>query len=188
MRLSLLGTSLLGLALLVTACGQSTPRPQEAELRQTPAPAPVWVMHSTTLYLPASIIEQRVSAPVAGEYIKDLDARALSEFSEQPEQNGVSGAVVVMVKPGGQARVWLATGGPMEPAAQTAIEKALAEVPPPKVVGGPVVFGLLFSAWGGGTPPVGLPMPTPAAWHILSGDAGGRVMDDRYYEEAWALR
>jgi hypothetical protein len=107
---------------------------------------------------------------------------------ELPAQEGVSGAVEVMVKPDRQARVWLATGAPMEPETQAAIEKALAEAPPPEVVGGPVVFGLLFSAWGGGTPPAGLPMPTPEAWNALSGDAGGRVMDDRFYEEAWGLR
>ncbi|MNT12728.1 hypothetical protein D3C72_1476680 [compost metagenome] len=188
MRLSLLGPSLLGLALLTAACGQSTPAPQEAELRQTPAPDPAWTMHSITLYLPAPIIEQRASAQVLGDYIWDLRARALSEFSKPSAQEGVSGAVVVMVKPGRQARVWLATGAPMEPEIQAAIERALAEIAPPEVADGPVVFGLLFSAWGGGAPPDGLPMPIPEAWRVVSGHEGGRVMDDGYYEEVWALR
>ncbi|WP_436355962.1 hypothetical protein [Brevundimonas sp. CEF1] len=180
--------SLLGLVLLTTACGPSNPAPRDSELRQTPAPTPAWTMHSITLYLPTPVIEQRVPTAVLGDYIKDLRARASNAFMELPAQEGVSGAVVVMVKPGRQARVWLATGAPMEPEMQAAIEKALAEAPPPEVVGGPVVFGLLFSAWGGGTPPAGLPMPTPEAWNALSGDAGDWVMDDRFYEEAWGLR
>lgn len=180
--------SLLGLVLLTAACGPSNPAPQESELRQTPAPAPAWTMHNTTLYLPAPIIEQRVPATVLGGYIKEIGTRASAEFTELSVQGGVSGAIVVMVKPGRLARVWLATGTPMEPQTQAAIEKALAEVGPPEVVGGPVVFGLMFSAWGGGAPPAGLPMPTPEAWHVVSGHEGGRVMDDGYYEDVWALQ
>lgn len=145
-------------------------------------------MHSTTLYLPAPTIEQRVPATILGGYINDMRTRASAEFTELPAQEGVSGAVVVMVKPGRQSRVWLATGAPMEPETQAAIERALAEIAPPEVADGPVVFGLLFSAWGGGAPPDGLPMPIPEAWRVVSGHEGGRVMDDSYYEDVWNLR
>jgi len=184
-RLMIVRMSLLGLALLAAACEQSTSAPQEGELRQTHASAPAWTMHSTTLYLPAPIIEQRVPATVLGGYIQDMRTRASVEFSGLPAQRGVSGAVVVMVQPGRQARVWLATGAPMPTETRSAIEKALAEVAPPEVVGGPVVFGLLFSAWGGGAPPEGMPMPIPATWRAVSGHAEGRVMDDDYYAEVW---
>lgn len=178
--------ALLGLAVLMTACGPSEPGPPATELRQTPAPAPAWTMHSITLYLPAPVIERRISSGVLAEYIRELQTRASTEFASRPVQRGVSGAVVVMVKPGGKARAWIATGEPIESNIRAEIETAMAAIAPPEVTGGPVVFGLLFSAWGGGEPPPGLPMPTPDSWKVLSAD-GGRLMDDRFYEEAWAL-
>jgi hypothetical protein len=64
--------SLLGLVMLMTACGPSNPAPRDSELRQTPA----WTMHSITLYLPTPVIEQRVPTAVLGDYIKDLRVRA----------------------------------------------------------------------------------------------------------------
>jgi hypothetical protein len=178
----------MGLALLLAACGPSTSEPQKNELRQTPAmpPAPAWATDSVTLYLPDTVIEDRISAQALGAYIRELQAAALEVFTTSPAPSGKSGALVVMVKPGRVARSWIVTGDAIEPAFRTKIDTAMAAVIPPEVVGGPVVFGLLFSAWGGGMPPNGMPMPIPESWDGLSA-LGPRVMDDRFYEDVWNL-
>ncbi|HAJ04384.1 MULTISPECIES: hypothetical protein [unclassified Brevundimonas] len=142
-------------------------------------------MHSVTLYLPGEVIEPRVPAGILATYVEALKESASTEFSAQSHA-GVSGVIIVMIKPGQGARSWIVTGTPIQAEVLAPIEEGLEAVVPPDVSGGPVVFGLVFSAWGGGEPPPGMPMPIPENWDVLSGPEG-RLMDDAFFNEVWML-
>lgn len=172
--------------LLMGACDATPVRdPQGDDFRKTPVPGPAWSMHSVTLYLPDDVLEPRIPAITLASYIESLKERAATGFSAHSHP-GVSGVLIVMIKPGQEARSWIVTGTPVQTEIQASIEQALEAVAVPDVSGGPVVFGLLFSAWGGGKPPPGMPMPVPESWQVLSGPEG-RLMDDAFFNEAWAL-
>ncbi|MBB5661068.1 hypothetical protein [Brevundimonas halotolerans] len=142
-------------------------------------------MHSITLYLPGEVIEPRVPAGILATYVGALKERATIEFSAHSHA-GVSGVIVVMIKPGQESRSWLVTGTPVQTEIRDSIEQAFEAVVAPNVSGGPVVFGLVFSAWGGGEPPPGMPMPIPESWNVLSGPEG-RLMDDAFFNEVGML-
>jgi len=142
-------------------------------------------MHSITLYLPGEVIEPRVPAGILATYVGALKERATIEFSAHSHA-GVSGVIVVMIKPGQESRSWLVTGTPVQTEIRDSIEQAFEAVVAPNVSGGPVVFGLVFSAWGGGESPPGMPMPIPESWNVLSGPEG-RLMDDAFFNEVGML-
>ncbi|MDP3379619.1 MAG: hypothetical protein Q8S53_14740 [Brevundimonas sp.] len=142
-------------------------------------------MHSVTLYLPAEVIEPRVPVNVLGSYVEALKETAATGFSDHPDA-GVSGVIIVMIMPGQEARSWIVTGTPIQTEILEPIERGLEAVAAPDVSGGPVVFGLVFSAWGGGRLPLGMPMPIPESWNVLSGPEG-RLMDDAFFNEVWML-
>lgn len=179
--------ALLVLVWLLGSCSSPESAPPQNELKQTPVPIPVWRMHSVTLYLPPPMIDQRISATALSDYIKALRARAPGAFAEHSPQPPVNGAVVVMIRPGRQSRVWMATDAPMRPQVQADIEAALAGIEPPATTGGPVVFGLLFSAWGADMPPEGVVAPVPESWRTLTDGLHPRAMDDTFFEEVWRL-
>lgn len=158
---------------------------QGNDSRTGPVPGPAWTMHSIALYLPGEAIEPRVPAGVLAGYVEALKERATIEFSAHSHA-GVSGVIVVMIKPGQEARSWIVTGTPIATEILAPIEQGLEAVVPPDVSGGPVVFGLVFSAWGGGELPPGMPMPIPESWNVLSGPEG-RLMDDAFFNEVWML-
>ena len=172
--------------LLMGACDAAPARDARGDdLQKSSIPGPTWVMHSITLYLPGEVIEPRVPAGTLASYIEALKEKATSAFSGHSHA-GVSGVAIVMIRPGQEARSWIVTGTPIQPEIREAIEQGLETVKAPDVSGGPVVFGLVFSAWGGGEPPPGMPMPVPESWQVLSGPEG-RLMDDAFFNEAWNL-
>lgn len=172
--------------LLIGACDATPDRDSRGDdFRKSPVPGPAWTMHSVTLYLPGEVIEPRVPAGILATYVKALKERASTEFSAQSHA-GVSGVIIVMIKPGQEARSWTVTGAPIATEILTPIEQGLEAVAAPDVSGGPVVFGLVFSAWGGGRLPLGMPMPIPESWNVLSGPEG-RLMDDAFFNEVWML-
>ena len=175
------------LSLLLMGACDATPvqNPQGDDFRKSPVPGPAWAMHSITLYLPGEVIEPRVPANTLAGYIEALKGRAATGFSAHSHA-GVSGVIIVMIKPGQEARSWIVTGTPIQTEIRESLEQSLEAVKAPDVPGGPVVFGLVFSAWGGGTLPPGMPMPVPESWQVLSGPEGG-LMDDAFFNEAWAL-
>jgi hypothetical protein len=169
-------------AVLCAALGLAGTMPAQAE---TPG---VYEFRSITLYLPQGVIAERLpETRVLADYILALSAKADATFVATERKHGVSGALVVVVKPGKRSRAWVVTGRPALPAAfVTALEEALGEVAAPET-SGIVAFGLIFDGWGGGAPPTtgrGLEMPLPDSWVEALGPDGA-FLDDKLILKVW---
>ena len=112
-----------------------------------------FVSTSLTLYQPDAALRTRIGNDVAplGSYVLALTTIADRAFSSVPHAPGVTGSIVVAVKPGGLSRFWLVLGNNELPKGlQEALLKELASVKPLAVNNGPVAFAINFDAWGGG--------------------------------------
>lgn len=144
-----------------------------------------WTMTSITLYLPDFIVGERVPVPELAAYIERLKVEAADAFANQTATAGVTGTIIFIVQSDGQSRVWIVSGEPaLDAAVSNIIAARLANVPTPRVSGGPVAVGLNFDAWGGGAPPSGMPMPIPESWRRLIPEGGVR-MDDDFLAKVW---
>jgi hypothetical protein len=171
------------LALALGAC-EGPAAADGPALAQTPAPAG-WRMSSVTLYLPDSVFEERISSADLADYIKRLRAEAAAAFASRSIGPGASGAVVFIIQPDGQSRLWLVSGEPaVDAAISEVVIRRLETVPAPRPKGGPVAAALIFDLWGGGAPPPGMPMPLPESWRRLIPE-GGMRMDDDFLDKAW---
>jgi hypothetical protein len=137
-----------------------------AEAPAADAP-PVFDTTGVDLYLPQKVMAQRVSVDDMATYTKALQAAAEDYFTSQKDPWKEDLAIVVAVKPGPQARVWLVSWVLPDPNDRlAALRDKLAAIPPPPVTGGPVAFCIdVAIAGGNGKPPstAGSP-PMPKEW------------------------
>ncbi|MEQ1820576.1 MAG: hypothetical protein ABL871_18390 [Terricaulis sp.] len=143
------------------------------------------VLISLTLYLPPEITEARLPDPqVLATYTQALTDAANETLAARPPHIGTSGTLIVVVKPGSRSRAWVVTGGEGLPHEMvSAAESALQAVPAPSV-SGPIMLGIMFDAWGGGTPPANMPYPLPQEWIEALPPEGGQI-DDALIMRVW---
>ena len=169
---------------LLAACGAEPAPPEKPALVQSVA-APGWVLVDSTLYLPISLIDQRIEAAPLADYMKRVRDEAIAFFAEQPQGEGASGSVVFIVQPGGQARIGIVTGEPELPELnRSALAERLMKLTPPAVTGGPIMASLNFDVWGGGGRPANHPTPLPETWSRLMPEGGGYI-NDAFIQKVW---
>lgn len=119
-------------------------------------------------------------------YVSQISASLAAQFAAAPPQPGVSAALVVGVKPGGAVRTWVVPrAGSLSPALTAQIQSAAQEVPPVAVQSGPIVFALIFNAWGGAVPTADTQrrVPVPAEW--THGASGAETVPDGVFARIW---
>jgi hypothetical protein len=145
---------------------------------------------SIALYQPDDVLRDRVGTDARdfARYLKALEAAAESSFASLSNADGVTGSIVVALKPGGLARFWLVLGDNKLPLGlrETLLE-GLASITPISVTNGPVAAALNFDAWGGGQPILGPGevIPIPEEWrNALVGSPPG-VLPDAPLKAIW---
>lgn len=160
--------------------GDKAPGASSAE-----APAEAWVGKDVVLYLPDPVMKARVEVSALSPYVNAATAAAEAAVRAAPVQPGVSGMLLLMVKPGGRAKAWVVTGDPgLKPETVAAIVKAVEALPGPAVHGGPILVGVGFEAWGGGAAPAGASPPIPREWYAYFPKDGG-LLDDAFMARVW---
>ncbi len=152
-----------------------------------PATGP-FQMQSIVLYQPNSVLVARLgnAAPLAA-YIGQVEASVSAVIAAAPPQPGVTAAIVIGVKPGGQSRAWIVQpGDSLSPALVSQIESAAEGVLPVPVNGGPIAFAMIFNAWGCGPPITNAThqVPMPKEW--LSGaPTAPETVPDGVFARIW---
>ncbi|NWE50860.1 hypothetical protein [Brevundimonas sp. P7753] len=180
MKTAAIASIMAGLAVMGLAACNREPSPVAAE-----APAEAWVGKDVVLYLPDPVMKARVEVSALSPYVNAAAIAAEGAVRAAPVQPGASGMLLLMVKPGGQAKAWVVTGDPA-PSAETisAMIKAVEAVPAPAVREGPILVGVGFEAWGGGAPPAGASPPIPRDWYSYFSKDGGQL-DDAFMARVW---
>jgi len=144
-----------------------------------------FALTSIALYLPEQALEERgPSAAVLSAYIEALIAQAKTALAAAPKQRGVSGSIVVGLKPPAQSRVWIMASNAGAQTALTALLKASLEATSPPAVKNWNAFALNFNAWGGG-PAVASTLPVPDEWRRALDAQGGGMLPDSALSAIW---
>lgn len=140
------------------------------------------------LYQPNAMLVARLgpngARPLAS-YISQLNTSLAAQFATAPPGPGVTAALVVGVKPGGAVRSWVVLrAGTLSPALTAQIQSAAQAVPPVAVQQGPIVFAVVFNAWGG-APSANTQnlAPVPAEWS--RGASGAETVPDGVFARIW---
>jgi hypothetical protein len=148
---------------------------------------PPFTMTSLALYQPEEMLPIRFGGDVGplADYVEALVAAADRTFAGAKRGTGVSGALVVALRPGRRSKVWLALGdNRLDDELRRALIAALEAVPPVEVHGGPFAFNLNFEAWGGGTPATSPESPLAIAPEWRGVKVSG-VMPDAVLDVLW---
>jgi hypothetical protein len=138
---------------------------------------------SVSLYQPDSILTARLGrdASVLAAYINAVKEQAAESFASLSQSEGVTGAIVVAVKPLHHSRLWLVLGGNNLPAPlQGQLKSRIESVPTPDVQDGPIAFAINFTFVGGGQPVINQerPIPIPQEWlDAMKGSSPGILPD-----------
>jgi len=146
-----------------------------------------FVVSGLVLYQPNNMLAFRIrnDARAFANYLGQVEARETALFAQAGPHRGVSGAIVIAIKPGGQSRAWLVLGPNVQLDPTPAHIKAEAEaVPPLPVQAGPIAVAILFKAWGGGLPVTDAahPAPIPLEW---AGAAAPEMVPDGPLARIW---
>ncbi len=146
-------------------------------------PAPAFALASAVLYQPGEAMLRRgLPADVLAGYMKSLVAKADEVLGGSPPTAGVSGALVVALKPPARSRLWIMAGDKArEPELASLLKGPLESAPSPSVTGF-IAFAINFDAWGGGRRLV-FPMPIPDEWRRAMSHSG--VLPDDVLKVIW---
>jgi hypothetical protein len=117
---------------------------------------------------PDSVLRERLSSvDNLVEYIKQIEAAAKESFQVATELKATNGAIVVAVRPGHKAKVWLMSSEYDFPKrVSDDFQTRFSKIQPASVRIGPIAFALLFTIKGGGKPLKSIDnmMPVPQEW------------------------
>lgn len=116
-------------------------------------------------------------------YLQALQLHAASALESTLLRPATGGFLVLALRPGGGVRGWLDMDLPLPAPLQTLLLAALQATPAPGVHGGPVVFALKASLWGGRLTPRAAPAPTE--WREAARQAGRRLPLDELLQAVW---
>lgn len=154
-----------------------------------PVAAGPYQMRSVVLYQPNAMLVARLGpgGPMQlANYIGRINAGLSGVFAKAAVQPGLTAALVVGVKPGGAVRSWIvARPDTIDPALAAQIQAAAAAATPIAVQNGPLVFAIVFNAWGGGAPITDAqhPVPMPPEW--TQGASGPELVPDGVFARIW---
>ena len=144
-------------------------------------------MDTLILYQPDKILKERLAtdASLLADYALRVEAEANKVLAMEEPQKGVSGAIVIAIKPGEQSRIWLVLGENTFPETlkETLLEKlsAIEAIPVKK---GPIAIGLKFDAWGGGKP-LEESHPIPNEWKEAVKNESAHIFPDTPLAVLW---
>jgi hypothetical protein len=137
--------------------------------------------YHVALYQPDDVLQARVGVVAAlTNYIEQLRGICTEYFATTTTPETLH--IVVAVRPGKRARVWLVSSTRREPEAQREpLRKQLEAIPPCEVHGGPIAFAISAKLAGGdGQIPKEDRTPIPKEWQdavTATGREGGPVPD-----------
>ncbi len=118
-------------------------------------------------------------------YLDRLQDVAKQRFAAVKGQPGVSGSIVIAVKPGGKRRIWVMSPASIAPAIRSSIEAALMAQPQSMDLKGVFLIAINFDAWGGGENwPPNAPGPLPPEWERQI-PPEGVMLDDAFLLKVW---
>ena len=166
--------------LLLCCCALAVPK---GLLAQPGTPAPTLQRFGVVLLLPDAQMQERVqSIDAMATYLKAVEA-AVGQVTAQPGWAPNAGFVVLVVRPGPEARVWWDWQQPLPATQQQALTDAVAAVPPFVARRGPVVVALKLG-WGGAPEPQRR-APAPPEWKAVAQAAGRALPLDDLVLAAW---
>ncbi|TDM05917.1 MAG: hypothetical protein C4K60_14615 [Ideonella sp. MAG2] len=169
------------IVLFLCCCSWSVPHGLQA---QTAAALPLQ-RFGVVLLLPDAQMQDRVqSIDAMATYLKAVEA-AVARVTAQPGWAPNAGFVVLVVRPGPEARVWWDWQQALPAAQQQALTDAVAAVPPFVARRGPVVVALKLG-WGGATEPQRR-APAPPEWKAVAQAAGRALPLDDLVLAAWPM-
>jgi len=128
----------------------------------------VFKVDSVVMYQPESVARDRVGdAGALKDYEGRLERDLRVSLAAGPRGKGFSAALVVAVRPGAGAHVWLVSKAAVPADLAGRLTAAAQGEPAVDVRGGPIAFAVVFDAFGGGGPKVvdkQHPLPIPEAW------------------------
>ena len=140
---------------------------------------------SISLYLPDQAMKDRGPEPAELQlYVASLVDHAKAILTAAPAQPGVTGAIVVGLKPPGRSRIWLWSNDKTRQHGLSTLLKAPLEALPGPFVSGWNAFALNFKAWGGDNSPA-VQMPVPDEWSLALRSQGGGMLPDDALQAVW---
>jgi hypothetical protein len=141
--------------------------------------------HNVVLLQSSAVLEARVSSVDAmAAYIRAVEAAAAQAVRAGASQRPAAGFIVIAVRPGPQARVWLDFDAP-PPSFDTsrALVAHIAAVKPFEVRDGPVVFALKVGLWDAFESK--RVAPSPVEWKAAKNKSGQQLEIDALIEQVW---
>ncbi len=140
------------------------------------------------LYQSDEVLRDRVPGGPSrlGSYVHEISHALREALTAETAGAGFSGALVVMLRPGAQARHWLVAPTPLATVEQR-VRQALSSRPSPPVQNGALAFAVRFDAWGGGAAPALADgeLPTPEEWKAALGGPARYPMQDADLVKVW---
>ncbi len=144
-----------------------------------------FTLAAVSLYLSDQAMKDRGPSPEELKaYIATLVEHANAVLAAAPAQAGVTGAVVVGLKPPSRSRIWLWSNDKTRQHGLSTLLKAPLEALPAPFVSGWNAFALNFKAWGGDMSPVPQ-MPIPDYWNLALRSQGGGMIPDDALQAVW---
>lgn len=164
---------------ILCCCCLGAPRGLQAQT----ATAPALQRFGVVLLLPDAQMQERVqSIDALASYLKAVEA-AVAGVTAQPGWEANAGFVVLVVRPGPEARAWWDMQQPVAAAQQQALTAAVTAVTPFVARRGPVVVALKLG-WGGAPEPQRR-APAPPEWKAIAKAAGRALPLDDLVLAAW---
>jgi hypothetical protein len=142
--------------------------------------------HNVVLLQGSAVLEARVaSVDAMAEYIRAVEAAARDAVRAGGSQRPAAGFIVIALRPGPQARVWLDFDAP-PPSFDTsrALVAKISAVKPFEVREGPVVFALKVGLWDAFESK--RLAPSPAEWKAATRKSGQQQLEiDALIEQVW---
>ena len=139
-------------------------------------------MKGVVLLQPESVLQERISALTLAPFIHSINETATAVLAGR-DYKPSGGFLVIAIRPGNQSAVWIDSAPMLPTDLSDAMVARLRAIPAPSVKGGPVVFAVRVSLWGGEPPTKN--MPLPEAWEREARIVGRPLETGELVERVW---
>jgi hypothetical protein len=140
--------------------------------------------HGVVLLQSSALLEERVaSIDAMAEYVRAVEAAAREGVLASPSKRPAAGFIVVAVKPGERARVWLDFDASPNFQTSRQIVTKVGALKPFEARKGPVVFALKVGLWDAFESK--RVAPSPAEWKAATEKAGRQLELDQLVDTVW---
>src|SRR5688572_3024441 len=140
--------------------------------------------HGVVLLQSSTLLEERVaSIDAMAEYVRAVEVAARDGVLASPSKRPAAGFIVVAVKPGERARVWLDFDAPPNFQTSRQIVTKVGALKPFEARKGPVVFALKVGLWDAFESK--RVAPSPPEWKAATEKAGRQLELDQLVDTVW---